>query len=71
MPRKNGFETLTELREVADYVDLPVIVLTTSSADVDRQRSLALGATHFMTKPLTYPQLRRLAQELTQQWALA
>ena len=71
MPRQNGFETLAGLRRVADYADLPVVMLTTSSAEADRQRSFALGATHFLTKPLTYPQLRRLAQELTRQWALS
>ena len=71
MPRKNGFETLAELRSVPDYADLPIVMLTTSSAEMDRQRSLALGATHFLTKPLTYPQLRRLAQEVTHQWALS
>ena len=71
MPRQNGFETLTELRRVADYADLPVVMLTTSSAETDRQRSFASGATHFLTKPLTYSQLRRLAQELTRQWALS
>lgn len=70
MPRKNGFETLKELRAIADYADLPVVMLTTSSAEEDRQRSMALGANHFLTKPLTYDQLRQLAQELSQQWVL-
>ena len=70
MPRKNGFETLIELRSVVAYADLPVVMLTTSSAEDDRQRSLALGANRFLTKPLGYDQLRQLAQELTQQWDL-
>ena len=71
MPRKNGFETLAELRSVAGFADLPVVMLTTSSAEEDRQRSLALGANHFMTKPLTYQQLRQLAQELSIEWELS
>lgn len=71
MPRKNGFETLRELRSVADYADLKVVMLTTSSSEEDRQRCLALGANRFMTKPLTYPQLRELVQELSQQWELS
>ena len=70
MPRKNGFETLKELRGVADFADLPVVMLTTSSDDEDRKRSVALGANHFLTKPLTHEQLRRLAQQLIQQWEL-
>ncbi len=47
MPRMNGFETLKELRCITEYTDLPVVVLTTSSADENRQRSLALGPTSF------------------------
>lgn len=71
MPRKNGFETLEELRSVPDFVDLPVVMLTTSSDEEDRKRSLALGANHFLTKPLTQSQLRQLAQELSHQWELS
>ncbi|CAN5535353.1 response regulator [soil metagenome] len=70
MPRQNGFETLTELRNIPAFSDLPVIMLTTSSADEDRQRSLALGANQFLTKPLSYKQLRYMAQALSQEWAL-
>ena len=70
MPRKNGFDTLEQLRSIADYAHLPVVMLTTSSSEQDRQRSLALGANHFLTKPLTYQQLRQLAQEISHQWML-
>lgn len=71
MPRKNGFETLTELRSVPEFADLPVVILTTSSDDDDRKRSAALGANHFLTKPLTHQQLKQLAQELIRQWELS
>ncbi|HLK98169.1 MAG TPA: response regulator [Hymenobacter sp.] len=71
MPRKNGFETLKELRSIPAFADLPVIMLTTSADKADRERSLSLGATRFLTKPLTYPQLKALTQELSQQWQLS
>lgn len=71
MPRKNGFETLKELRSIPDFVDLPVVMLTTSAAETERSRSLALGANQFLTKPLTFDQLKVLAQELSNQWKLA
>lgn len=70
MPRKNGFETLAELRAIPAYADLPVVMLTTSSAHSERERSLALGANQFLTKPLSYDQLRIVAQELSKQWKL-
>ena len=71
MPRKNGFETLSELRQLPDFADLPVVMLTTSSDEEDRQRSLALGANRFLTKPLSYGQLRELAQALSREWELS
>lgn len=70
MPRQNGFETLKEIRNVPDFADLPIVMLTTSTDSEDREQSLSLGATHFLTKPLTYPLLRELAQELSEQWQL-
>ncbi|QDK81594.1 response regulator [Spirosoma sp. KCTC 42546] len=70
MPLKNGFETLKELRSIPAYAQLPVVMLTTSSDEDDRQRCLSLGANQFLTKPLTYEQLREMAQELSSNWEL-
>ncbi|AUD07041.1 response regulator [Spirosoma pollinicola] len=70
MPRKNGFEALSELRSVTKYAALPVVMLTTSSSDQDRQQSLVLGANEFLTKPLTFQQLNQIAQSLREQWLL-
>ncbi|AKD57571.1 response regulator [Spirosoma radiotolerans] len=71
MRRQNGFDTLTQLRSTPTFAHLPVVMLTTSSDSCDLQRSLALGANQFMTKPANYNQLVMLAQGLTEQWALA
>ncbi|MVM35256.1 response regulator [Spirosoma sp. HMF4905] len=71
MPRKDGFETLQELRKVAAYADLPVVMLTTSSEANDIQRCMLLGANYFLTKPLTYEQLREMVQALRENWELS
>ena len=52
MPRLDGFETLEYLRAHPQYQDLPIVILTTSEADVDRQRAKTLGADLFITKPI-------------------
>ena len=51
MTRKNGFETLVEIRSFPKYKNLPVIVLTTSSMESDKTLSYSLGADGFLTKP--------------------
>ena len=70
MSRQNGFETLEQVRSTPTFAHLPVIMLTTSSDVADRQRSLALGANQYLTKPNRYDQLIALAEELTEQWVL-
>ncbi len=71
MIRQSGFETLKELRSVPDFANLPVVMLTTSSDETDRNRCLALGADAFLTKPQDYSQLTLLAEKLVQQWNLS
>lgn len=71
MARQNGFDTLTQLRSVTSFAHLPVVMLTTSSDQIDCQRSMALGANQFLTKPTTYSQLVGLVKRLAEQWQLA
>lgn len=71
MPRKNGFEVLQELRNTPEFANLPVVILTTSSAEAEQNRSFALGANQFITKPLSFDKLSALAQELSTRWVLS
>jgi len=50
MPRVDGFEVLSKLRHLG--ADCPrVIMCTAKKGELDRQRSLSLGAVGFLTKP--------------------
>ena len=68
MPDINGLELIRFLKANAGTRELPIIILTTDSADEDRQRALALGADEYIVKPFDPEQLkdavvRRLASE--------
>ncbi|KYH27379.1 regulator of RpoS [Halalkalicoccus paucihalophilus] len=52
LPRKSGDEVLEELRADPDCKDLPVIILTGSSAQEDVVRSYELAANAYLTKPV-------------------
>ena len=54
LPRKDGREVLAEIKEDADLRAIPVIVLTTSSAETDIARSYALRANCYVTKPVDF-----------------
>ena len=51
LPRKDGREVLAELKRDPSLRRIPVVVLTTSRAREDRERSYDLHANCFITKP--------------------
>lgn len=52
LPRKNGDEVLEELRADPECKNIPVIILTGSSAQEDIVRSYELCANAYLTKPV-------------------
>ncbi|MGI8424063.1 MAG: hybrid sensor histidine kinase/response regulator, partial [Chloroflexota bacterium] len=51
MPRLDGYGLLTSLRSQPATVELPVLMLTSRTADRHRQRAMELGANGYLTKP--------------------
>ena len=54
MPRMDGREALKEIKSNPDLHSIPVVVLTTSSAEEDVVRSYDLGVNSFITKPVSF-----------------
>ena len=52
LPRKSGYEVLKEIKHDPALRQIPVVVLTTSSADTDVLRSYELSANCYITKPV-------------------
>lgn len=68
MPRKDGREALREIKSDASLRSIPVIVLSTSEAERDIQRSYDLGVNAFITKPVTFDGLSSAIHRLTNFW---
>ncbi|QLE55751.1 hybrid sensor histidine kinase/response regulator [Nostoc sp. TCL26-01] len=51
MPRMNGFELLSHLQQHPNYIKIPLIILTSRSAEKHRQLAQELGAKAYLTKP--------------------
>jgi CheY-like chemotaxis protein len=68
MPRKDGREALAEIKRDATLRRIPVIILTTSKAIEDVSRSYDLGASGFITKPVSYEGLVDAARILGKYW---
>lgn len=68
MPRKDGREALKEIKADSGLRRIPVVVMTTSKAEEDIFRSYDLGASSFITKPVTFDRLVELMRTLGHYW---
>jgi two-component system, cell cycle response regulator DivK len=64
MPLRNGYEVLVELRKDPRFALLPIIALTASAMQGDRERALAAGFTAYLAKPVALSELRDEVQRL-------
>ena len=58
MPALDGFGALERLRADPRFATLPIIALTASAMQGDRERALAAGFTSYVSKPVTLKALR-------------
>jgi len=68
MPRLSGFDLLTGAKAVLESSQLPMVVLSASIAEQDKERSLRLGAKAFFVKPPGLAGLVAVATELKRSW---
>ena len=57
MPEQDGLEILRILRAQPATAQLPVVVLTAMDDEANTRAGFALGATDYLTKPFSVPQL--------------
>ena len=51
MPRMDGYELTTRIREDVHYRDIPIIMITSRSGAKHREKAMELGANAYLTKP--------------------
>jgi len=57
IPEMDGHETTRALRSDRRFRDLPIIALTAKAMKGDREKSIAAGASDYITKPVDIEQL--------------
>jgi HAMP domain-containing protein/CheY-like chemotaxis protein/signal transduction histidine kinase len=60
MPELDGYETIRAIREDEAFKQLPIISLTAKAMKGDREKSIASGASDYITKPVDTDQLLSL-----------
>ena len=68
MPKKDGREALTEIKNDPELREIPVVVLTTSRDEEDVLKSYNLGANSYITKPVTFEGLVEVVKSLGKYW---
>ena len=64
LPKYDGRELLEAIKSDADLCHIPVVVLTTSSAEEDILRSYKLHANAYVTKPVDLDQFMKAVREI-------
>lgn len=68
MPKKDGREALQEIKADPKLRNIRIVIMTTSKAEEDILRTYDLGASSYVTKPVTFSALVDVIQTLGKYW---
>jgi chemotaxis family two-component system response regulator Rcp1 len=68
MPKMDGRQLLDILKNDPDLKSIPVVVLTTSAAEMDIVKSYELQASCYITKPVDFDQFKIILDHLKEFW---
>jgi CheY-like chemotaxis protein len=68
LPRKDGREVLAEIKQDDKLKRIPVVILTSSSAEEDILKSYNLHANCYITKPLDFAQFTKVVHSIEDFW---
>ena len=70
LPKVDGLEVLKTAKANADLASIPVVVLTTSSAEADMASAYGNHANSYLVKPMDLSQFSKLMDSLSFYWLI-
>lgn len=68
LPKVDGLEVLNQIKTDIDLRRIPVVILTTSSAEADIVKAYDNHANSYLVKPVDFPQFLKLMESLGYYW---
>lgn len=69
LPKVDGHEVLRQLKSDEHLRSIPVVVLTTSAAESDREKAYSNYANSYITKPLDFDEFQEMMNSLRLYWS--
>ncbi|HAC63777.1 MAG TPA: response regulator [Cyanothece sp. UBA12306] len=63
MPLMNGYELCTKIRQTSKLKDIPIVILTSNDAMIDRVQAKSSGASDFLNKPIKTEEILKVVQK--------
>ncbi|MGM0580558.1 MAG: response regulator [Bacteroidota bacterium] len=63
LPKSNGFAVLVEVKSSPELMNIPVIILTSSRCDYDKEFAMKNKADLYMEKPLEFDRIKNFLNE--------
>ena len=70
VPKLDGLEVLRHFRKHKEYKKIPVVMMSSSDLNEDKERAYSLGANSFMAKPKTFLELCDALPALINNWII-
>jgi two-component system cell cycle response regulator DivK len=66
LPKIDGLEVTRRLRQSTEFKQIPIIALTASAMEGDREKVIAAGCDEYISKPVNTRQFPQLVEEMLQ-----
>jgi CheY-like chemotaxis protein len=70
LPKLDGHEVLETIKQDAQLMSIPVVVLTTSESEADRSKAYLRHANSYVVKPLDVNGFQAMVEELSLYWGM-
>lgn len=68
LPKVDGLEVLNDIKTSDDLMSIPVVILTTSAADMDVAKAYKCHANSYLVKPIDFDKFTKMMDELGYYW---